>query len=204
MSKTWEHYHYAARHHERAAYHYNEAAKYDEAEQHEKAAHHAYLAHGHTQHAIHYDAEAAKLHAERFDRAATAASGQEAKKKSAARERLIFVFTLCCQRVKPRSPTAPRAINMGSPGMAVRDCFRQSLLARTLAGALHAEAVRLILPVIRETKMEMPDIVGNQKSLRRGWGPVGCLARGPVSASLALTGDKTPAERSQSPCGSGY
>ena len=32
MSKTWEHYHHAARHHERAAYHYKEAAKYDQAE----------------------------------------------------------------------------------------------------------------------------------------------------------------------------
>jgi hypothetical protein len=84
MSKTWEHYHYAARHHERAAYHYNEAAKYDEAEQHEKAEHHAYLAHGHTQHAIHYDAEAAKLHAERCDRAATAASEKKPKKQRAA------------------------------------------------------------------------------------------------------------------------
>ena len=84
MSKTWEHYHNAARHHERAAYHYNEAAKYDEAEQHEKAAHHAYLAHGHSQHAIHYDSEAAKLHAERCDRPVTAASEQETKKKSAA------------------------------------------------------------------------------------------------------------------------
>ena len=28
MSKTWEHYHHASRHHERAAYHYKEAAKY--------------------------------------------------------------------------------------------------------------------------------------------------------------------------------
>jgi len=60
MSKTWEHYHHASRHHERAAYHYKEAAKYDEVEEHEKAAHHAYLAHGHSQHAIHHDAEAAK------------------------------------------------------------------------------------------------------------------------------------------------
>jgi hypothetical protein len=59
MSKTWEHYHHAARHHERAAYHYKEAAKYDEAEEHEKAAHHAYLAHGHNQHAIHHNADAA-------------------------------------------------------------------------------------------------------------------------------------------------
>jgi hypothetical protein len=57
MSKTWEHYHDAARHHERAAYHYKEAAKYDKAEEHEKAAHHAYLAHGHNQHAIHHDIE---------------------------------------------------------------------------------------------------------------------------------------------------
>ena len=84
MSKTWEHYHHASRHHERAAYHYKEAAKYDKAEEHEKAAHHAYLAHGHSQHAIHYDAEAAKLHADRCDRAATTASKQEAKKKSPA------------------------------------------------------------------------------------------------------------------------
>lgn len=60
MSKTWEHYHHAARHHERAAYHFKEAAKYDEAEEHEKAAHHLYLAHGHNQHAIDHDAEAAK------------------------------------------------------------------------------------------------------------------------------------------------
>ncbi len=67
MSKTWEHYHDAARHHEQAAYHYKEAAKYDEAEEHEKAVHHAYLAHGHTQHASDHDAEAAKLHAECAD-----------------------------------------------------------------------------------------------------------------------------------------
>ncbi len=84
MSKTWEHYHHASRHHERATYHYKEAAKYDEAEEHEKAAHHAYLAHGHSQHAIHHDAEAAKLHAEQYDRSATAASEQAAKKKSTA------------------------------------------------------------------------------------------------------------------------
>jgi hypothetical protein len=54
MSKTWEHYHHASRHHERADYHYQEAAKYDE------AAHHAYLAHGHSQHAIDHDAVFAK------------------------------------------------------------------------------------------------------------------------------------------------
>jgi hypothetical protein len=64
MSKTWEHYHDAARHQERAAYHCKGAAKYDQAEEHEKAAHHAYLAHGRNQHAIHHHAEAAKRHAE--------------------------------------------------------------------------------------------------------------------------------------------
>jgi len=84
MSKTWEHYHHAARHHERAAYHYKEAAKYDEAEEHEKAAHHAYLAHGQSQHALHHDVEAAKLHAEQCDNLATPASEQGARKKSAA------------------------------------------------------------------------------------------------------------------------
>jgi hypothetical protein len=83
MSKTWEHYHHAARHHEQAAYHYKEAAKYDQAEDHEKAAHHAYLAHGHNQHAIHQDAEAAKLHAEQCGTLATPASEQGAKKSAA-------------------------------------------------------------------------------------------------------------------------
>ena len=84
MSKTWEHYHHAARHHERAAYHYNEAAKYDQAEEHEKAAHHAYLAHGHSQHAVHHDVEAAKQHAEQCNRLVAPASEQAAKKTSAA------------------------------------------------------------------------------------------------------------------------
>ena len=84
---------------ERAAYHYKEAAKYDEAEQHEKAAYHAYLAHGHSQHAIHYDSEAAKLHAERCDRAAAAASSKKPRKRVLL-ERLVFVFTLCGQRMK--------------------------------------------------------------------------------------------------------
>jgi hypothetical protein len=84
MSKTWEHYRDAARHHERAAYHYKEAAKYDEAEEHEKAAHHAYSAHGHNQHAIHHDVVAAKLHAEHCDGLATPASAQGEKKKSVA------------------------------------------------------------------------------------------------------------------------
>ena len=84
MSKTWEHYHHAARHHEQAPYHFNEAAKYDEAEEREKAAHHAYLAHGHNQLAIQHDAEAAKLRAGQADSAATAATERAADKKSAA------------------------------------------------------------------------------------------------------------------------
>jgi hypothetical protein len=84
MSKTWEHYHHAARHHERAAFHFKEAAKYDQAEDHEKAAHHAYLAHGHHQHAIQQETEAAKLHAERCGKLVTAAAEKEAKNKSAA------------------------------------------------------------------------------------------------------------------------
>jgi len=85
MSKTWEHYHHAARHHEKAAYHYNEAAKYDQAEEHEKAAHHAYLAHGHDQHAIHHDTEAAKQHAEHCNSlVAPLVSEHAAKKKSVA------------------------------------------------------------------------------------------------------------------------
>jgi hypothetical protein len=84
MSKTWEHYQDAARHHERAAYHYKEAAKYDQTEEHEKAVHHAYLAHGYNQRALHHDTEAAKLHAERCDGRATSASERDAKKNSVA------------------------------------------------------------------------------------------------------------------------
>jgi len=84
MSKTWEHYHHAARHHEWAAFHFNEAAKYDQAEEHEKAAHHAYLAHGHHQHAILQETEAAKLHAEQCGKLVIAAAEKEAKNKSAA------------------------------------------------------------------------------------------------------------------------
>jgi hypothetical protein len=84
MSKTWEHYRNAARHHEQAAYHYKEAAKYHEAEEHEKAAHQAYLAHGHNQHAIHHGVEAAKLHAEHCDSSTTPASEEGTKKQSAA------------------------------------------------------------------------------------------------------------------------
>jgi hypothetical protein len=83
MSKTWEHYHHAARHHEKAAYHFHEAAKYDQAEEHEKAAHHAYLAHGHSQHAVHHDVEAAKLHSEHCNLTATPTT-EHAGKKSAA------------------------------------------------------------------------------------------------------------------------
>ena len=63
MSKTWEHYRDAARHHEQAAYHFKEVAKYDEAEEREKAAHHAFLARAHNLHAIHYDAAAVNVSA---------------------------------------------------------------------------------------------------------------------------------------------
>ena len=82
MSKTWEHYHYAARHHERAAYHYNEAAKLEQANEHERSAHHAYLAHGHTQHAIQHDAQAAKLHAEHCNLAAPTSSEKQGEKNA--------------------------------------------------------------------------------------------------------------------------
>lgn len=84
MSKTWEHYHHAARHHERAAYHYKTAAKYNQNEEHEKAAHHAYIAHGHTQQALHHDREVAKLHAEHCDSDASTTSEQEADNKKVA------------------------------------------------------------------------------------------------------------------------
>ena len=88
MSKTWEHYHHAARNHEKAAYHFNEAAKYNQAEEHEKAAHSAYLAHGHSQHALHHDAEAAKLNTEQNteqrDRLAARAADPADRKNSAA------------------------------------------------------------------------------------------------------------------------
>jgi hypothetical protein len=83
MSKTWEHYHNAARHHERAAYYYGEAAKYDQAEERGKAAHHECLVHGQNQHAIHHDVEAAKLHADNWGNPVPA-SAREEKKKSAA------------------------------------------------------------------------------------------------------------------------
>jgi hypothetical protein len=96
MSKTWEHYHHAARHHEKAAYHYNEAAKYDQAEEHEKAAHHAYLAHGHSQHAVHHDVEAAKTACRAMQPAGDArfrASSQEKecglRQRSSARARSL-------------------------------------------------------------------------------------------------------------------
>jgi hypothetical protein len=83
MSKTWEHYHHAGRHHEKAAYHYHEAAKYYQSEELEKAAHNAYLAHGHNQHAMYHDAEAAKLHAENGGGLAPA-SEEEIETKGAA------------------------------------------------------------------------------------------------------------------------
>ena len=83
MSKTWEHYHHASRHHERAAYHYNEAMKSAKAEEHEKATHHAYLAHGHTQQANHHGIEAAKLHAEHSDSLTTSSGEKGAKGKTA-------------------------------------------------------------------------------------------------------------------------
>jgi hypothetical protein len=91
MSKSSElAYHCAARHHECAAYQYQEAAKYEKAGEYEKAAHHAYLAHGHNQHAVHWDAEAAKLHADHFshvdhmNRPPSPAPVQETMKGSAA------------------------------------------------------------------------------------------------------------------------
>jgi ribulose-5-phosphate 4-epimerase/fuculose-1-phosphate aldolase len=84
VSKTWEHYHHAARNHEKAAYHFNEAAKYNRAEEHEKESHHAYLAHGHGQLAVHHDVEAAKFHAEHCTTLGTPASAQAAEEKSAA------------------------------------------------------------------------------------------------------------------------
>ena len=83
MSKTWEHYHHAARNHEKAAYHLNEAAKYNQAEEREKAAHHAYLAHWHSQQAAHHDVDAAKLHAEQSDGRATLAPTQAVTEKIA-------------------------------------------------------------------------------------------------------------------------
>ncbi|MGA3127684.1 MAG: hypothetical protein ABSD13_13305 [Candidatus Korobacteraceae bacterium] len=78
----------AARHHECAAFHHKEAAKHEAAGAYEKAAQHAYRAHGHTQHAIQSEAEAAKLHADRFlhvdqfGRSRTASSEQGASAQS--------------------------------------------------------------------------------------------------------------------------
>jgi hypothetical protein len=84
MSKTWEHFHHAARHHEKASYHYHEAAKFNQAEEHEKAAHHAYLAHGHSQHAVRHETDAAKLHAVECSPVATPVSEQASQARSAA------------------------------------------------------------------------------------------------------------------------
>jgi hypothetical protein len=83
MSKTWEHYQDAARHHERAASHYKGAGKFDQAEEHEKAAHHASLAHGHNLRAIHHNTEAAKLHTEHCDRVVTTTNERDVKKNAA-------------------------------------------------------------------------------------------------------------------------
>jgi hypothetical protein len=82
-------------------------------------------------------------------------------------------------------------------------CFAGDRKPSTRAFRVEDE-IELLLTVTRESKTEIAVSVGNQKSLRMGSGPVGCLALGPVSASLALTDDKTPAERSQSSCESGY
>lgn len=84
MSKTWEHYDLAARHHERAAYEFKDAAKYHETEEHEKAAHHAYLTHGRNQHTIHHGNAAAKPHTAHCDSKETPAAEQEVNKKRAA------------------------------------------------------------------------------------------------------------------------
>jgi len=84
MSKTWEHYDLAARHHERAAHEFKDAAKYHETEEHEKAAHHAYLAHGRNQHTIHHGNAAAKPHTAHCDSNETSAAEQEVNKKRAA------------------------------------------------------------------------------------------------------------------------
>ena len=83
MSKTWEHYQDAARHHERAASHYKGAGKFDQAEEHEKAAHRASPAHGHNLHAIDHNTEAAKLHAEHCDSVVTTTNERDAKKNAA-------------------------------------------------------------------------------------------------------------------------
>jgi hypothetical protein len=92
MSKTWEHYDLAARHHERAAHEFKDAAKYHETEEHEKAAHHAYLAHGHNQHAVHHGNEVAKLYTAR-NNTDTPAAEQEAKKECRLKGSFLYPWT---------------------------------------------------------------------------------------------------------------
>jgi hypothetical protein len=84
MSKTHEHYHGAAHHHERAAHEFKEAAKYHQSEEHEKAAHHAYLAHAHSEHAVRHDIAAARLRVGRFDGLVTSGVEETEDKKAAA------------------------------------------------------------------------------------------------------------------------
>jgi hypothetical protein len=84
MSKTWEHYQVAARHHERAAYQFKEAAKYHQTEEQEKAAHLAYLAHGHAHLANIHATAAARLHVRKCDVLAMTAFDQIATEKTAA------------------------------------------------------------------------------------------------------------------------
>ena len=62
------------------AMYFNEAAKYNQAQEHEKAAHNAYLAHGYSQHALHHDAEAAKVNTEQHGHT----TARTAEKNSAA------------------------------------------------------------------------------------------------------------------------
>ncbi|MGA6983557.1 MAG: hypothetical protein WCC95_10910 [Candidatus Sulfotelmatobacter sp.] len=84
MSKTWEHYQVAARHHERAAFQFKEAAKYHQAEEEEKAAHLAYLAHGHAHLANIHATAAARMHVRKCDVLAMPALNQSASGKTAA------------------------------------------------------------------------------------------------------------------------
>jgi hypothetical protein len=82
MSKTWEHYRDAARHHEGRPP-TTKGGKFDQAEEHEEAAHHASLAHGHNLHAIDHNTEAAKPHAEHRDSVVTTANERDTKKNAA-------------------------------------------------------------------------------------------------------------------------
>jgi|HubBroStandDraft_2_1064218.scaffolds.fasta_scaffold255082_1 hypothetical protein len=84
MSRTWEHYQAAARHHEHAAYQFKEAAKYHQTEEHEKAAHLAYLAHGHAHLANVHATAAARWHIRKCDILAMPPYDQSDEKKTAA------------------------------------------------------------------------------------------------------------------------